>query len=201
MKISKLIRKKMASILLLPLLILCGGLTSCVEAFPSHRHRGKLSMPNQIFQGHGFGAQTKYLQQSSSNEIMSTASGALSAAVAAQPLVKQLLEWWANDLPTAKVNFPFLGNYVSRPLLENRIRQVYNSRLRLGRDAYTVVVGSKGAGKSFATAHVLQRKPGVLYLSVSKADTPSSLLRKILKISGKHVEESNELGLEILYPA
>jgi hypothetical protein len=66
---------------------------------------------------------------------------------------------------------------------------------------YTVLVGIKGSGKSSAIAHVLSNKPGLLYVTVSESDTSSSLLQKLLLISGERCDEiMNILDVNILYP-
>jgi hypothetical protein len=65
---------------------------------------------------------------------------------------------------------------------------------------YTVIVGSKGAGKSYASAHVLNKKPGVLYLKVTQAETSSSLGTKLLEASGQVLREKMKLGVGVLYP-
>ena len=50
-------------------------------------------------------------------------------------------------------------------------------------------------------AHVLNKKPGVLCLRVSHADTLSSLLRKLLLTSGENCEKDIDvLDIDILYP-
>ena len=83
--------------------------------------------------------------------------------------LKRALERLLFHLPTATITFPILENYVSRPSLEGGILRVYNSSRES--DAYTVIVGPKGTGKSSVVAHVLNNKSGVLYLDVSEADT------------------------------
>ena len=127
------------------------------------------------------------------------ASGLVSSLVATLPRVQQALQRLACDLPLATITVPILENYVSRPLFENRILQVFNSHSKS--DSYTIIVGMKGVGKSFATAHVLGTMSGVLYLDVSAADTEKTILRRLLATSGESVEENiNNLSLNILYP-
>ena len=147
----------MASILLQMQLILCGCLALCVGAFPSHRYCGKLLMAEQIFQGRNIPVRTKYLQLSNNvDDFANAASAAASVASAltpAYPAAKRALERLLFHLPTATTTFPILENYVSRSSLESRILKVYNSSRES--DAYTVIVGPKGAGKSSVVAHVL----------------------------------------------
>jgi len=48
---------------------------------------------------------------------------------------------------------------------------------------------------------VLNEKPGLLYITVSESDTSSSLLQKLLSISGERCDENiNILDVNILYP-
>jgi hypothetical protein len=125
--------------------------------------------------------------------------GAFSGAVAAFPAVSKALEKFKRNLPATKHSFPVVKNYISRPSLESRIHKIYNSSKET--DEYTVLAGVKGSGKSSAVAHVLSNKPGLLYITVSESDTSSSLLQKLLLISGERCEENiNVLDLSILYP-
>ena len=126
-------------------------------------------------------------------------SGAVSAIVAAYPGVSRALKKLTLNLPTTKYIFEIPENYISRPALESKIQKVYDTRKKS--DAYTVLVGVKGSGKSSAVAHVLSNKPGLLYISVSESDTSSSLLQKLLAISGERCDENiNILDVNILYP-
>ena len=135
----------------------------------------------------------------SSGDVFNTVGAFSSAIVAAYPGVSRALEKLTRNLPTSKYNFEIPENYISRPALESKIQKVYASQEKC--DAYTVVVGVKGSGKSSAVAHVLSNKPGLLYISVSESDTSSSLLRKLLEISGERCDEiTNILGVNILYP-
>lgn len=128
-----------------------------------------------------------------------TLSGAVSAIVAAFPGVSRALEKFQLNLPAIKHPFPIVKNYISRPSLESKIHKIYNSSKET--DAYTVLVGVKGSGKSSAVAHVLSNKPGLLYIAVSESDTSSSLLQKLLSISGERCDENmNILDVNILYP-
>ena len=160
-------------------------------------------MAEQIFQGRNIPVRTKYLQLSNNvDDFANAASAAASVASAltpAYPAAKRALERLLFHLPTATTTFPILENYVSRPSLEGGILRVYNSSRES--DAYTVIVGPKGAGKSTVVAHVLNNKSGVLYLDVSEADTEKTILRRVLVTSGESVEENfNDLTLNILYP-
>ena len=126
-------------------------------------------------------------------------SGAISAIAAAFPGVSKALEKLNLNLPITKHSFPVVKNYISRPLLESKIHKIYNSSEET--DAYTVLVGVKGSGKSSTVAHVLSNKPGLLYITVSESDTSSSLLQKLLWISGERCDENiNILDINILYP-
>jgi hypothetical protein len=149
-------------------------------------------------------AREKGFQLSSSGgELISdvgSLSSAVSAIVAAFPGVSKALEKLTLNLPATKYPLPVVKNYISRPSIESKIHKIYNSSKET--DAYTVLVGVKGSGKSSAVTHVLSDKPGVLYLRVSGADTSSSLLRRLLSRSGERCEE-NDLSLfdvDILYP-
>jgi hypothetical protein len=133
------------------------------------------------------------------NTAVGTLSGAVSAIVAAFPGVSRALEKLQLNLPTTKHPFPVVKNYISRPSLESKIHKIYNSSKET--DAYTVLVGVKGAGKSSAVAQVLNNKPGLLYITISEFDTSSSLLQKLLSISGERCDENiNILDVNILYP-
>ena len=206
----------MASILLLlmlPLLVLCGGIASCVEAFPSS-HRCRLMHANtylghaipvrtNIHLGHGIPVRTKSLQLSGNGvdfvNIASESSNMLFAALAAYPKLEEILRLFVSKLPKTQGKFPALKDYVTRPALENDIMQVYNTSFAMKTiGAYTVIVGSKGAGKSYATAHVLDKKPGVLYVKVTPET--SSLGIKLLEASGQVLREKMILGVGVLYP-
>ena len=206
----------MASILLLlmlPLLVLCGGIASCVEAFPSS-HRCRLMHANtylghaipvrtNIHLGHGIPVRTKSLQLSGNGvdfvNIASESSNMLFAALAAYPKLEEILRLFVSKLPKTQRKFPALKDYVTRPALENDIMQVYNTSFAMKTiGAYTVIVGSKGAGKSYATAHVLGKKPGVLYVKVTPET--SSLGIKLLEASGQVLREKMILGVGVLYP-
>ena len=148
-------------------------------------------------------AREKGFQLSSSGDNfitgVGTLSGAVSAIVAAFPGVSRALEKFQLNLPAIKHPFPIVKNYISRPSLESKIHKIYNSSKET--DAYTVLVGVKGSGKSSAVAHVLSNKPGLLYIAVSESDTSSSLLQKLLSISGERCDENmNILDVNILYP-
>ena len=128
-----------------------------------------------------------------------TLSGAVSAIVAAFPGVSRALEKFQLNLPAIKYTFEIPENYISRPSLESKIQKIYDTRKKT--DAYSVLVGVKGSGKSSAVAHVLSNKPGLLYIAVSESDTSSSLLQKLLSISGERCDENmNILDVNILYP-
>jgi hypothetical protein len=124
----------------------------------------------------------------SSDDDLNTAGGAFSGIVAAYPGVSRALEKLTRNLPTTKYIFLIPGNYISRPAIESKIQKVYDTRRKS--DAYTVLVGVKGSGKSSAVAHVLSNKPGLLYISVSESDTLSSLLQKLIAISGERCDEN-----------
>jgi len=142
------------------------------------------------------------LSTSSGGDLISgvgAISGAVSAIVAAFPGVSRALEKLKLDLPTTTHTFKVTKNYVSRPLLESKIQKIYDTETES--DAYTVLVGGKGSGKSTAVARVLNEKPGLLYITVSESDTSSSLLQKLLSISGERCDENiNILDVNILYP-
>ena len=139
------------------------------------------------------------------NTAVGTLSGAVSAVsavsaiLAAFPKVSRALEKFTLNLPTTKYTFEIPENYISRPALESKIQKVYDKRKKT--DAYTVLVGVKGSGKSSTVAHVLSNRPGLLYITVSESDTSSSLLKKLLAISGERCDENiNILDINILYP-
>jgi hypothetical protein len=138
------------------------------------------------------------LSTSSGGDLISGV-GAISGAVYAFPGVSRALEKLKLDLPTTTHTFKVTKNYVSRPLLESKIQKIYDTRKET--DAYNVVVGVKGSGKSTAVARVLNEKPGLLYITVSESDTSSSLLQKLLSKSGERCDENiNILDVNILYP-
>jgi energy-coupling factor transporter ATP-binding protein EcfA2 len=126
-------------------------------------------------------------------------SSAVSALVAAFPGVSKALEKLKLNLPTTTYTFEVPDNYINRPSLESKILKIYNTRKKT--DEYTVLVGVKGSGKSSTVAHVLNNKPGLLYITVSESDTSLSLLQKMLSISGERCDENmNILDVNILYP-
>jgi hypothetical protein len=187
----------MASVVLL-LLILSFSLASNVGAFSTHRCRGKL--PVRLYPGRGIATQTTSLRQSNSGgegeeDVVITAP----RDVANFPIAKRAYERLVFTLPVATPSFPFLETYVSRPALENMILEVYNSRSEDIYGAYTVLVGLEGSGKKSTTAHALDKKPGVVYLPVSAADTRVSLVRKILNTSGEVIEDHAEFDTSIFY--
>ena len=159
-------------------------------------------MRAQIYQGRGIPLQTKSLLYNSiSGDDFVYVAGTEIPALTCYPGAKRALKQLFVVLPTTTNTFLFVGdNYVSRPSIEDKILQVYNSPLRSGRDSYTVVVGPTGSGKDFDTMRVLGQKPGVLWVSVSEALTPSSLLRRLLQTSGVAVEQNMLLGLNVLLP-
>ena len=118
------------------------------------------------------GAREKGFQLSTSsggdlNTAVGTFSGAVSAIVAAFPGVSKALEKLTLNLPASKYTFEIPENYISRPALESKIQKVYDTKKKS--DAYTVLVGVKGSGKSSAVAHMLSNKSGcyiLLYLSL-----------------------------------
>jgi hypothetical protein len=142
------------------------------------------------------------LSTSSGGDLISgvgSLSSAVSAIVSAFPGVSKALEKLTLNLPASKYPLPVVKNYISRPSLESKIHKVYNSSKET--DAYTVLVGVKGSGKSSAVARVLNEKPGLLYITVSESDTSSSLLQKLLSKSGERCDENiNILDVNILYP-
>jgi hypothetical protein len=207
---------KLLMMMLMPLLILC--IASCVEAFPSsHRCRGKLLTHANIFLGratpvrtnihlgHGIPVRTKSLQLSGngvdSYQTAVDSSNMLFAAVAAYPELEKILRFFVSDLSKTQGKFPAVKLYVNRPALENDILQVYNTSFAMKIiGAYTIVVGSKGAGKSYATSHVLDKKPGVLYVKVTQAETSSALIIKLLEASGQVLSKNMNMGVDVLYP-
>ena len=192
-------------LLLLPLLILYSGIAPFVEAFPSHRYCGKLlsrADPVRInIHRQDIPVRTKSLRLRDFFSIASESSTVLSAAILAYPTLQPKLQNFLSKLPTVKTKFSTLKDYVNRPALEGDILQVYNTsfyRQRSG--SYTVIVGTKGAGKSYATAHVLGTKLGVLFLKVNQAETSSSFCSKLLRAGGVVLDESMKLGVDALYP-
>jgi hypothetical protein len=179
--------EEMGSVALL-LLVLCCGLLSFVEAFAPNRFLRKLSTPYE----QSSRTCSRRMQQSTiSQAVVSNAEEMAAAVVAQHPLAKRAFERLLDVLPVATIFGPvygIYGNYVSRPAIEERILQAYNSCLGSGDGVYTVVVGPEGSGKSSATAHALEHKPGVVYMHMDRADTPSSVLRNILRRSGEQID-------------
>ena len=187
--------------ILLPLLIFC-GIASCVEAFPFYPH--VIPLRTSIYRGRGIPLQLSGNDENFWSNFWSIATGSsstLSAAVAAYPKLEEILRALFFDLPNAQGKFPAVRNYVSRPSLENDILQVYNTSFSMKTvGSYTVIVGAKGAGKSYATAHVLGEKPGVLYLKVTQAETTSTFGSKLLAAGGQSQTGQMDLGVGVLYP-
>ena len=184
--------------------ILYSGLASCVRAFlccPGTGTRLKHAIGTQ--QRRGSSVRTFGLPQGGGNNVDDEIVESMVTAypiLGAYPGVTRALKRLSRDLPSAKATFPFLKNYVNRPTLEAKIQNVYSRSFSGCYGAYTVLIGPQGAGKKFATSHVLNNKPGVLYLCISPTETRSTLLRKILETSGEVVEELDVvLELNIIY--
>jgi hypothetical protein len=133
--------------------------------------------------------------------VTSAVAALLSAFSDIYPSVKKAIEDRLMDLPKATLeSCQPLENYVSRPLLEKKIGNVYNSSLKFGSEWFSIVAGAKGAGKSTEIEQVLKDKPGVLFLKVSQADTESSILSKLLNVGKGSIGETWNLELESLAP-
>lgn len=87
--------------------------------------------------------------------------------------------------------------YVNRPALEEQILAIYNN-VGFKSDSYAVVVGPRGAGKSFTVSHVLENKLGVVNIHVDDSDTPHSLLVKLLRCGGVTVTDNLAVGIDAL---
>ena len=135
-------------------------------------------------------------------EIIGATNNVLSAVSTSGGLaqsVAQMFRMWANELPFVTARFRVPRNYVSRPSLESKILDVYESRTE-DSDSYTVIVGPKGAGKTSTVAHVLNNKPGVILLEVSEADSEKTFLLQLLSVGGASVEVNSVLQMGSLYP-
>ena len=156
-----------------------------------------------MHQGRDSAEHTTSLQHIDSDVTWSICSSSvISDFVAAYPGVKNNLERFSSKLPTVQATNPVrhLKNYVNRPLLEDRILRIYNTSYeRQYLCTYAVIIGPEGAGKSSVIAHVLDEKPGVLYMSVSHAETSSSLCNKLLAASGERIDNSIQLDDRVLY--
>ena len=92
-------------LLLLPLLILCSGIVPFVEAFPSHRYRGKLlgRARININLGQDIPVRTESLQLSGNVRdfftIACESSAALSTAIASYPKIKAILSIFVYQSP------------------------------------------------------------------------------------------------------
>jgi hypothetical protein len=137
-----------------------------------------------------------------SEAVVNNAEEMAAAVVAHYPLANRAFERLLDILP-AMTNYAAipLRNYVSRPSVEDGILQAYNSCFGRDDGVYTVVVGPEGSGKTSTTACMSEHKTGVLHLSMNREDTPSSVLRKILSISGEQLDyKTFQPGLRDLYP-
>jgi hypothetical protein len=143
------------------------------------------------------------MQQSTISEaVVNNAEEMAAAVVAHYPLANRAFERLLDILP-AMTNYAAipLRNYVSRPSVEDGILQAYNSCFGRDDGVYTVVVGPEGSGKTSTTACMSEHKTGVVHLSMNREDTPSSVLRKILSISGEQLDyKTFQPGLRDLYP-
>jgi hypothetical protein len=139
----------------------------------------------------------------SGNDIpgwVNAATAMITAVVDVSPAIYQAFEKLFTKLPNSTFKTTkLLENYVPRPVLEGKIRKVYESKLSYGSDSFTIVAGPKGAGKSTAIEHVLKEKLGVVRLGVSQVDTEKSILSKLL-FSGGNVEETGNLDIDVLAP-
>lgn len=114
-------------------------------------------------------------------------------------LASQVYEALTTSLPKSTMISKRIDIYVNRPMLEERILAVYET-CRFESDAYTVIIGPHGAGKSFLVAHVLANKLGVVDILVTDADTPASLVFKLLRNSGVTIDDNLSVGIEALGP-
>ena len=196
-----------------PLLILCGGIVSCVEAFSSSsyygcRRRLLMHCSNDDL-GHGVGIPvgTK-LQPLGGNGVdyfdVAIESSYLSPGYfEAYPTLEETLRLFYYTLPKVHGKFPFIPkNYVARPALEDEILQRYQTSYDdKVTGSYTIIVGTKGAGKSSVIAHTLGKKPGVLYIRMTNADTWSpSLGNKLVEASGQVFHEKLKLSVDDIRP-
>lgn len=127
-------------------------------------------------------------------------SGLVSSALTGTyPAAQRALDQMFSSLPTiTTTTFKVQEHYVSRPSLEKRILDIYESSFVYGYDSFHIVAGAKGAGKSTVVEQNLYQMPGVMRVGVSEADTEKSVLCKILLAGGEHVEENINLDLDVL---
>ena len=90
--------------------------------------------------------------------------------------------------------------YVTRPLLEKHILQVSEQSLKNKGGDYTIIVGAKGAGKTFAVARVLREKKGVVALLVSDKDTRETIISQLIKECELVVKEGFDIVLKDFGP-
>jgi len=133
--------------------------------------------------------------------ILANTATVLSTIVSAQPGLKKIFDGYLNDLPQSKGDFFKPQDYVCRRALEAAIEDIYHTNYTdLHGGSYTIMVGVKGAGKSYTIAHVLREKPGVLLLPISQAETPSSIGRKLLLKCSQAIDNSVEVDVRVLLP-
>ena len=124
----------------------------------------------------------------------------LSGYLAAYPEFEVSLRQFFSHLPKAQGKFFVPRDYVNRPALENRIVQAYNTTYDMNAlGFYTIIVGSKNAGKSSATAIALDKKPGVVCLKVSQAEM-SSFGSNLLESSGLVLPKKMKSDVNVVYP-
>ena len=118
------------------------------------------------------------------------------------PTLIKALENLLISLPTIKPTFPddfrISAKYTTRHLLEKKIQNVSSRPMSQKFGEYTIVVGPKGAGKSFVVARALCDKEGVVHILISQIVTPASFLTALLESCGKTVDEYKPLGLKVL---
>jgi len=173
------------------ILILCGGFISAVGAFTL-----RIQTREKSSRLHDGGPELEL------SAILANSGTLMSAFVSAHPVLKFNFERYLIDLPKCKSTILTLEEfYVARPSLEDMILKIYNSKFTYtDSGSYTILVGVKGSGKSYATAHVLNQRPGVLYVPISQAETPSSMGRKLLLKCGQVIDRNIEIDVNVLLP-
>ena len=131
-------------------------------------------------------------------------SGPLSMTMIAGDLTRNLCEKSVSYTEFNNVGDGF--NYITRPLLENRILKASEQSLEDKGGVYTIIVGAKGAGKTSAVARALHGKKGVVALLVSDTDTPESIILQLVNQCGIGAKQGlrihlDELGVILLKAA
>jgi hypothetical protein len=99
---------------------------------------------------------------------------------------------FSSSLASAKFDYVNDPDYVTRPMVESKILNVYDNK-SLKKGAYYIVFGVNGAGKTSTVKHVLGNKHGVVMVRISEKDTNDTIINNIFKKCGETVNSVTDL--------